>query len=153
MSKRRTAHTTFVIERTFASPPAQVFAAWSDVKAKAHWFKGPAGWTEKERKLEFRVGGRERLVGSWQEGKVSTFDATYRDIVPGERVVYAYDMQVNATPISVSLATVEFRPQGKGTSMKFTEQATFLDDDAGGRERGTNLLMDNLEAALRLEAA
>ena len=155
MSDRKTAHATFVIERSFAAPPAQVFAAWAEVKAKARWFKGPAAWKDQERKLDFRVGGRERLVGSWEAGRVSTFDATYRDIVQGERIVYVYDMQVNGTPISVSLATVELKPKGKGTAMKFTEQATFLDDfvDAGGRERGTNLLMDNLEAALRLEAA
>jgi hypothetical protein len=39
--------------------------------------------------------------------------------------------------------------------MKFTEQATFLDDfdDAGGRERGTGLLLDSLEASLKLETA
>jgi uncharacterized protein YndB with AHSA1/START domain len=155
MSDRKTEHATFVIERTFTSAPAQVFAAWADVKAKARWFKGPEAWTEKERTLDFRVGGRERLVGSWQEGKVSTFDATYRDIVPDERIVYVYDMQVNGTPISSSLATVEFRSKGAGTLMKFTEQAAFLDDfdDAGGRERGTRLLLDNLEAALQRETA
>ena len=41
MSDRKTAHATFVIERTFSSLPPQVFAAWADVKAKARWFVGP----------------------------------------------------------------------------------------------------------------
>jgi uncharacterized protein YndB with AHSA1/START domain len=73
----------------------------------------------------------------------------------GERIVYVYDMQINGTPSSSSLATVEFRAGGAGTLMKFTEQAAFLDDfdDGGGRERGTRELIDNLEAALQRATA
>jgi hypothetical protein len=50
----------------------------------------------------------------------------------------------------VSLATVELQPKGAGTRLKFTEQAVFLDDfnDAGGRERGTGFLLDQLGEAL-----
>ncbi|HEX6958499.1 MAG TPA: hypothetical protein VF194_10995 [Ferrovibrio sp.] len=53
--------------------------------------------------------------------------------------------------ISVSLATVEFKPAGSGTEMVFTEQAAFLDgyDDAGSRERGTNWLLDKLGESLK----
>ena len=151
MSERSTRHATFVIERGFAAPPAQVFAAWAEPKAKARWFRGPDEWKERDRELDFRVGGRERLVGVFPGGRVSSFDARYQDIVPDQRIVYNYDMHLNETRISVSLATVEFKPAGAGTRMLFTEQAVFLDDfdDAGGRERGTRALLDNLDAELR----
>ena len=155
MSERSTQHGTFVIERTFAASPARVFAAWAEPKAKARWFRGPDEWKEAGRELEFRVGGRECLTGVWPSGRVSAFDGRYQDIVPDQRIIYSYDMHLDGKRISVSLATVEFMPAGAGTRMIFTEQAVFLDgfDDAGGRERGTGALLDNLEAALRLEPA
>jgi len=149
-AERSTAHGSFVIERVFDAPPARAFGAWADVKAKARWFFGPAGWAETERTLDFRVGGRERLAGRFASGRTSTFDAVYHDIVPERRIVYAYDMFVDAQRISVSLATIDFMPEGAGTRMVFTEQAVFLDyDDAGGRERGTRELVDKLAASLR----
>ncbi len=59
-------------------------------------------------------------------------------------------MQLDRRLISVSLATVEFRPEGSGTKLALTEQGAFLDGyaDDGSRERGTGFLLDNLGAAL-----
>jgi uncharacterized protein YndB with AHSA1/START domain len=151
LSKRRTEHTTFAIERHYDFDSTLVFSAWATAEAKSQWFSGtPGKWKLLERKLDFRVGGREILKGAWQGGPVSTFDGHYYDIVLNERIVYSYDMYQNDTRISVSLATVEFRPAGTGTLLKFTEQAVFLDDfeDAGGREKGTGFLLDQLGDAL-----
>jgi len=63
-------------------------------------------------------------------------------------------MQVGARRISVSLATLELSPQGRGTHMRFIEQGVYLDgyDGLADRERGTKDLLDNLERALREEA-
>ena len=145
------AHGSFVIERVFEASPARVFRAWADAGAKARWFYGPEGWKEVVRELDFRVGGRERVQGAFANGIVSAFDAIYHDIVPDRRIVYAYDMRINERHISVSLATVELAPAGYGTRMTFTEQGVFLDgyDDAGSRERGSQGLIDKLEASLR----
>lgn len=59
-------------------------------------------------------------------------------------------MHLDKRRISVSLATVEFKPEGAGTRLVLTEQGAFLDgyDDAGSRERGRAALLDNLDAAL-----
>jgi uncharacterized protein YndB with AHSA1/START domain len=83
-------------------------------------------------------------------GNVHRFDCVYQDIVPGERIVYSYDMHIAEARISVSLATIEFKASGAGTRLVFTEQAVFLDgyDDAGSRERGTAELLDKLERSL-----
>ncbi len=149
-------HATFAIERRLAQPPARVFAAWADPKAKAQWFAAPAGkWKLLERTMEFRVGGRERLRGQWDTGMVTDFDARYHDIVPDRRIVYSYAMHLDERRISVSLATIEFEAEaeaeGAGTRLTLTEQGAFLDgyDDAGSREQGTKALLDNLENALR----
>lgn len=151
MSKRSAQHATFVIEREFAFAPARVFAAWADRKAKDRWFGGPSGqWKPLERQMDFRIGGSERAQGKWTSGRVTDFQAHYHDIVQDKRIVYSYAMHVDDKRISVSLATIEFEPSGKGTKLILTEQGAFLDgyDDAGSRDRGTRGLLDSLERSL-----
>ncbi len=146
MTTRSARHATFTIERNLAAAPSRVFKAFADPEAKARWFGGPSEWEGKRLDFEFRVGGRERSVGKPKDGPAHTFDARYYDIVPDERIIYSYDMYLGETRISVSLATVELKRVGSGTKLIFTEQAIFLDDfdDAGGREHGSNWLMDKL---------
>lgn len=157
MSTRSAEHATFVIERTYPVSPARVFAAWADPAIKARWFGGTedcgggAGWKERSRECDFRVGGRERLVGGLPTGPIHTFDARYQDIVPDERIVYSYEMLADETRISVSLATVQLEPVGAGTRLTFTEQAVYLDaaDQPADREKGSRLLLERLDAALQ----
>jgi uncharacterized protein YndB with AHSA1/START domain len=101
--------------------------------------------------MDFRVGGREQLIGRKPGGSVSRFDARYHAIVPHERIVYVYDMYIDEVQISVSLATIEFKERSGGSQLIITEQGVFLDSfqDARGREHGTHILMDQLEGALR----
>jgi len=149
-------HAKFVIERKFSQAPERVFNAFADASAKARWFSGPPDqWTQNLREFDFRVGGRERLIGAWAGGKVSSFDSVYQDIAPNERIIYSYAMQIDGVPISVSLATVEFKTAGTGTLLVITEQGAFLDgyDDAGSRERGTSMLLGRLAESLASEAA
>jgi len=155
MSTRSALHHTFVIERTYAASPARVFNAFADPKAKARWFVGPDEWSQGKHEFDFRVGGRESVGGGPPGGPVHRFDAIYRDIVPNERIIYTYDMHMDDKRISVSLATVEFKPAGAGTRLVLTEQDAFLDgyDNPADRERGTHELLDNLDAELRRELA
>jgi len=155
MSERSTRHATFVIERTYAASPARVFRAWADPRAKARWFACHDDWEPGPHELDFRVGGRERLRTRPPGGVVHAYDAHYQDIVPDRRIVYTYDMHLDETRISVSLATVELEPEGGGTRLTFTEQAVFLDgyDDVAQREEGTRAGLDNLDAELRRDRA
>ena len=155
MTERSVTHATFVVERTYDASPARVFAAWADPAAKARWFAGPDEWESGAYELDFRVGGRERASGGPKGGPVHTYDARYHDIVPNERIVCAYEMYLDETRISVSLATVEFKRAGAGTRLIFTEQGAFLDgyDNPAERERGTIELLDALGAELRREPA
>jgi uncharacterized protein YndB with AHSA1/START domain len=150
MSDRSVAHATFAIERVYDASPARVFEAWADPEAKKRWF-GPEE-TNGSHELDFRIGGQERSEIE-HAGSRYTFDARYQDIVPDERIVYAYDMHRDDTRISVSLATVELVSAGAGTRLRFTEQAAFLDgqDTPGERERGTGTLLESLAAELQGE--
>jgi len=153
MTERNITHGTFSLERTYDAAPARVYAAFATLEGKAAWFAGGDGYTLVERIFDFREGGHERATGRWESGTVSRFDATYFDIVPEARIVYAYEMHLDDTKISVSLATIEFKPAGAGTRLLLTETGAFLDgyDDAGSREHGTNFLMDRLGASLTRE--
>jgi uncharacterized protein YndB with AHSA1/START domain len=146
VSERSATHGTFTLERVYEASPARVFKAWADPAIKARWFVGPTDWQLLERVIDFRVGGKERLSGRKGSGIVSTFDAVYHDIVPEQRIIYCYDMRLDGRHISVSLATVELKPEGAGTRLTMTEQGAFLDDydDGGSRERGTRILLEQL---------
>jgi len=146
MSRRSATHSTFTIERTYPVAAERVYRAFADPEAKAQWFAPPAEWAHSRGKMEFRVGGRE-FVSSTPPGKLPhTFDCTYLDIVPNERILYVYEMHIGKAKISTSLATIELAPAGTGTRLRLTEQGVFFDgyDDAGSREKGTHGLLDQL---------
>ena len=143
---RTVTHGAFHIERTYPHPPERVYAAFAVAEAKAAWFAGGEGYTTVERAMDFREGGRERVVGKWDTGMISQFDAVYFDIVPNQRIVYAYEMHLGGTKISVSLTTIEIKPAAGGARLLFSESGAFLDgyDDAGSREEGSNKLLDQI---------
>jgi uncharacterized protein YndB with AHSA1/START domain len=144
MSGRSVEHATFVVERTYEASPERAFAAWADPAAKARWFIDSDASLE----LDFRVGGRESSRGAAPDGSAYSYEALYQDIVPAERIVYTYDMLIQETRISVSLATVEFTPIGdNGTRLVFTEQGAFLDghESPARRAEGMGSLLDALD--------
>jgi len=148
--QRSAVHATFAIDRDYPASPARVFKAFADPKAKAQWFGGPEGWDQGERSMDFRVGGREVNAGGPPGGTVHRFEAVYWDIVPNERIIYAYDMHLDGRRISVSVTTIEIKPTATGTHLTFTEQGAFLDgwDHPEMRETGTRDLLEKLGVAL-----
>jgi uncharacterized protein YndB with AHSA1/START domain len=151
MSTRKVDHAVFTLERHYDAPLALLYGAFADEKAKSRWFGGGSDWDMESRKFDFRVGGHEHLSGKWKSGMVSTFDAIYLDIVPEQRIIYAYDMHIDGKHISVSLATVLFAGDGAGSKLSITEQGAFLDgyDDAGSREKGTRGLLERIADSLK----
>ncbi len=150
MTKRSVTHATFVIERDYAHPPAKVFAAFAHPASKAKWFVGPENWDKSNHKLDFRVGGKESVSGGPPGGAVHYYNAEIWEITQNERIVSSYEMHMNEKRTSVSLATMEFKPNGAGTKLVLTEQGAFLDgiDNAAERERGTNELLNQLATYL-----
>jgi uncharacterized protein YndB with AHSA1/START domain len=151
-------HSSFRIERTYPAPPSRVFAAFADPAIKRRWFVADTGWSVREHSLDFRVGGGERVVslfgggppGAPPAGTEMGNDTTYLDIVPDERIVFAYTMAAAGRRFSASLATVELLPEGAGTRLTFTEQAAFFEgaDGPALREQGWKALLDALGAEL-----
>jgi uncharacterized protein YndB with AHSA1/START domain len=150
MTKRSATPATFTVERTFPISRDKVFRAYSDVTMKAKWFGGPEEWERSEHKLDFRVGGRESVSGGPPGGPRHVYNGIHMDIVPDERIVLAYDICLDGTRLTVSLGTTEFKAEGRGTRLVYTEQIMFLDapEHLEDRRKGTEALFDNLVASL-----
>ena len=149
MTDRTIIHDTFTIGRTYPVPGMRVFAAFASREAKDAW-AGDGEPTEPgpDSEFDFRVGGRERFAAAFQ-GTTYRYDACYYDIVPGQRIIYSYEMYANDARISVSVATIEFAATAEGTALTWTEQGAYLDGFDGPeaprlREGGTAEMLDGL---------
>lgn len=144
-------YATFTIERVLNAPPARVFDAYATLEAKMAWFKAPTDIETLNRDFDFRVGGRERFHARWPSGLTSDFQAVYHDIVPNERIILIYDLFHNTEKLSVSLQTIELRPEGAATRLLHTEQGVYFSggiEAVEGREHGTAWHVDNLVAVI-----
>lgn len=79
-----------VMTRTFDAPRSLVFEAWTRPELVRRWMLGPegGGWTMPLCEIDLRVGGLYRFV--WRkesDGTEMKMGGTYREIVPGERIV------------------------------------------------------------------
>ncbi|WP_157215797.1 SRPBCC family protein [Flavisphingomonas formosensis] len=152
MTARSVDHRSFTLERELAAHPARVFRAWSDPEAKKRWAACDDLTTNTYFSLDFRPYGSEisRVVGPG--GNVHLFQGQYLDIVPDERIIYAYDIHVDDVRLSASLVTVLFAPTPAGTRMTFIEQIALLDghQDLEERIHGTGVLFERIERELAL---
>jgi uncharacterized protein YndB with AHSA1/START domain len=153
VTRKPITHGDFSIERAYDAPPKRVFAAWSDIEIKQRWFIGPAEWTQTKRELVMETGGHEILRGRFPNGRETSYEAHFYEVIPNERIIYAYDMNLTGVHHSLSLATVEFEPAGTGTRLIYTEQTAWLDgtsrtEGAASRKKGVGWHLDNLDNLL-----
>ena len=144
-------HRTLSVERIYPAPPARVFAAFADSGTKRRWFAEGEGWEVDEYTLAFRVGGFERTRFRSVGGAPVRNDTLFLDIVPDERIVFAYALTAEEVRASAALTTVELAADGGGTRLLLTEQVAFLDgvDGTASRQRGWGALLDRLGDAIR----
>ena len=140
-------HGTIAANRRIDAPRELVYEAWTGLEHRRQWFASPA-WTEIERSLDLKVGGREIAHGRFESGIETIYTAHFHLIEPNVRLLYAFDMHVAGDHFSVSLAGVEFDDTPGGTELTYTEQAFFLvgEYDAEERSQGSAGLLDQFTA-------
>ncbi len=155
MTEPSVIHNTFVIERTYPTAPARVFAAFADPARKRRWFAAGDGSDLLGFEMDFRVGGTERARYSFKEGspiagKTLANETYYVDLVPDRRIVSTSNMTLADKLISASLLTFELLPAGDGTTLVFTHQAVFFEGSDGPqmREGGWRKLFERLSREL-----
>lgn len=150
-TERRLARAGFTLTRDYPFPVPTVWDAFAREEQKNDWFGGGDAWDRGEWAFDFRVGGRDVAEGTFHDGPVSRYVATYTDIVEHVRIVTTYDMWLDGVHMSTSVASFEFDPVPEGTRFTHVEHGVFFDqfwDDGKGREEGSRGLLDALAAHL-----
>lgn len=156
-----TVHSTFSIEHRYPYTPEVVFAAFSDPARKRRWYAEGEAHDLEQYEMDFRIGGEERLryrflPGHPIAGQVITNQARIQDIVPNQRVVAAQTMTLQDKRLFSALVTLEFLPDGDGTTLICTNQGAFY--EAAGPdfpkmiEQGWQGLLQAVEKTLAQQA-
>lgn len=113
----RTADTEVTVRRRFAAPPAGVFAALTDPGLLRRWMSA-AGRELVECQVDLRPGGSYRYVFRSSKGATFGMYGTYREVVPGRRIVHteAYD-GYDWEPL---VTTTVLQDDGGGTALEMT---------------------------------
>jgi uncharacterized protein YndB with AHSA1/START domain len=134
---------SLTIKRKLKAAPAQVFSAWTDPEKIVHWF-GPAETASGSLRadMDVRVGGRYRIGFKTQDGENHEVGGAYREVVPGERLVFSWAWR--STPERESLVTVTLRADGDGTLLTLLHERFFDQAARDGHERGWTGTLEKL---------
>ena len=137
-------HSTFTIERILPGRPTHAWRFWADPVLKQAWSGCHPDWTMLEEVHDFHTGGRDFSRMRDTKGAIHSVDMRYLDLLRPQRILYAYAMHLDATPLSASLVTIDLVPKGEVTNMVYTEQLTMLNGDTAQRREGTGHGFDRL---------
>jgi uncharacterized protein YndB with AHSA1/START domain len=116
-----------VSSRVLASPPAAVFAAFSDPVRLAGWW-GPKGFTNTFHQFDFRVGGAWRFTMHGPDGQAYAMEHQLAAIVAPERLVVRHIQQGHDFTL-----TMTFAARDRGTELTWTMR--FADPAEGEKVR------------------
>jgi uncharacterized protein YndB with AHSA1/START domain len=94
-----------LIVRDFAAPRELIYRAWTTPGLVSRWWSGGRG-VMKSAEIDLRVGGGWRYVMVSGDGAEVAFGGRYREILPGERLVYTEVFEPR--PYAEALTTVTF---------------------------------------------
>ena len=117
-----TIQTTLIIRRTFNSPRAKVFEAWTKPELIKQWFAPNDTFVIPIATVDFKVGGAYR-IGMRPQDRETLHIATgvYREIKPPEKLVFTW-LWEGEEPMD-TLVTVEFRDLGNVTEVMLKHES------------------------------
>ncbi|GLZ76285.1 activator of HSP90 ATPase [Actinorhabdospora filicis] len=153
MTSSRVRHGQVTHTRVVAATPAEVFAAFGP-PLRLDWFRIPGSLGHE---IDYRVGGGETASGAFTpdaERELIEYSSRYLDLVPGERIVFAYGLAVQGVRRQAALVTIELSAVDGGTALSYTEQYALTGFDGDGerdarhQEGSIPLLLNRLDHAL-----
>jgi uncharacterized protein YndB with AHSA1/START domain len=142
------------VEREFAAPRDEVFAAYTDPELIPEWW-GPRDMTTVVDQMDVKAGGSWRFVVRTADGSESGFRGTYREVTPPQRIVQTFEWE--GMPGHVAVETAEFEELGGRTKITTTTLFHTNEERDGmlqsGMEGGLNESYARLDELLARRAA
>lgn len=140
-----------VISRIFHASRDLVWEAISKPEHLKHWW-GPHGTSNPVCEMDFRVGGKWRIVQRFTDGSDYVFMGEYREIVPPEKLVQTFGME-GMPEGSEMVETMTLTPLGDVTLLQVASRADTIEARDGllasGMSHGANQTYERLEAYLK----
>jgi uncharacterized protein YndB with AHSA1/START domain len=112
---------TVRLHRQLKAQPDKVFRAFTDADALARWLP-PNGFLCKVEHVDAKVGGSFRMsFRNFTTGNGHSFGGTYREVVPGERLVYT-DKFDDPNLKGEMVTTVTLKKNLAGTELNVTQE-------------------------------
>ncbi len=152
-----------VINRIFDAPRELVWKAWTEPELMMQWW-GPKDFTTPSIKLDLRVGGEYLSCMRSPDGKDYWSKGTYKEIVPGQRLVLTdsfADDKGNIVPATYygmspefpleSLVTVTFDENDGRTklTLRYDDISSIPQSDLSDMQQGWNEMLDKLADFLK----
>ena len=136
------------IERVVRAPRDRVWAAYTEPDLIARWW-GRGNRLDVE-KWELGRGGHWRFV-EHHEGGAAGFEGRFREVTPGERIIWSFEW--DGMPTHVSVETIEFVDLGDGRTKLVMDSMFMTPEDRdgmmqSGMEAGMNASFAALDALL-----
>lgn len=139
-----------VMTRVFDAPRDLVFEAHTSCEHMRNWW-GPKAMEVTECDVDFREGGRWRIVHRSPDGEEYGFHGEYREIIAPERITWTFEFEGAPGSVSVETLTLE-EHDGKTT---LTARAVYDSREArdamieSGMETGAAETFERLDEHLR----
>jgi uncharacterized protein YndB with AHSA1/START domain len=134
------------VQRTFDSPRQDVFDAWTSPEVMRRWMGAGQDWTTPEAEVDLRPGGRIRVSMAETGGQpVHTFEGTYLEVAPPERLAFTIDWQGDEADGVISTVTVEFHEHEGRTTVVLTHTGLASEESRDAHEDGWDKCLANLE--------
>lgn len=134
------------VQRSFDARREEVFDAWTSPEVMRRWLAGELDWTTPAAEVDLRPGGRLRVSMAEAGGEpVHTFEGTYLEVVPPERLVFTMGWLGEDADGVTSTVTVEFRDQGGRTTVVLHQTGLASEESRDNHEDGWASCLTNLE--------
>ncbi len=140
-----------VMTRVFDAPRDLVFEAHSSAEHMSHWW-GPRKYEVVSAEVDFRPGGKWRVVHRGPDGEEYGFHGEYREIVPPERITWTFVFEGAPGEPAVETLTLE-EHDGKTTLTSTSISPSKEQRDAmleSGMVSGAEETFDRLEEYLEI---
>jgi uncharacterized protein YndB with AHSA1/START domain len=136
-----------VVERVIRARPERVFAAFSDAKSMAVWMCPGEDMTHASVELDFRVGGRFRIVMHGAE-RDYTQHGEYLAIEANERIQMTWISEFVPEVDQSTRVTVHFEPAGDATRVRLVHDELPANDTYQGHTDGWSTILVHLSDAI-----